>query len=646
MLSRNPFRVRATEYVEGDWNFVSLFGLNALDVFDVNNMWTNIQIIRSARGGGKTSILRIFSPRSLNEIYASRNSTNIKKLHNKLKDLGALSDEGPQILGVYLSLFGNYSILEQLEISDYKQKKLFSSLLMCRVIMATLRSVCELKKLEFSDALKHITIKHHLEPNVPNFIGLPCTGADLYSWAGAMEQTISSIIDDESDDYTGLGMHENLAALHIIKAANILYKGEVVAEKTLLMLDDVDRLTPSQRSTLASTLASLRITIGLWMAGRLEGVCSEDLLTPDGTPGRECGKPIVLETFWRDHPAKFENLLMDISDKRARSRYSYSIQSFANSLQDDLGNDWDDAFRSAVHVEAKRIIEKYGYSQKYKTWIDYCKNLTDAPYLQAEMWRTLEIVIKRDEHKIQKRLFEDEPREFEELSSKITSGITNTARYYIRTKYKIPYYFGFKDLVKLSSSNIEQFLELASNLFDDMISASYTRLATRIRPERQETILVKKAFDKWNEIEQSIPHSQYVIPFLRNVAQFCLTVTNTPRASYNSVTGIAISSEDLRKIRSSDFRRLNQKYQVLHDVLATCIAHNLFDIMPETKQGKKGTIRFVMYLNRLLCPRFGLPLHYGGWRKQNLNILCNFLKDHPGHVIRDKTQRLIDVEEN
>ena len=645
MLSRNPFRVRATEYVEGDWNFVSLFGLNALDVFDVNNMWTNIQIIRSARGGGKTSILRIFSPRSLNEIYTLRNSTNIKKLYNKLKDLGALSEEGPQILGVYLSLFGNYSILEQLDINYYKQKKLFSSLLMCRVIMATLRSVCELKKLEFPDALKHITIKHHLEPNVPNFIGLPCSGADLYGWAEAMEQTISSIIDDELDDYAGLGMHENLAALHVIKAGNILYKGEAVAEKTLLMLDDVDRLTPSQRSALASTLASLRITIGLWMAGRLEGVRSEDLLTPDGTPGRECGKPIVLETFWRDHSTKFENLLMDISDKRARSRQLYNIQSFADSLQNDLGNDWDDTFRDAARIEAKRVIEKYGYSQKYKIWIDHCKSLTLAPHLQAEMWRKLEIIINRDERKIQKRLFENEPREFEEFDSKITPGITNTARYYIRTKYTIPYYFGFKELVKLSSSNIEQFLELASNLFDDMISASYTRLATRIRPERQETILVKKAFDKWNEIEQSIPHSQYVIPFIKNVARLCLSATNTPRASYDGVTGIAISSEDLRKIRSNDFRRLNKKYQVLYDVLATCIAHNLFDIMPETKQGKKGTIRFVMYLNRLLCFRFGLPLHYGGWRKQHLNTLCNFLKERRGYVTLDKTQTLIDVEE-
>ena len=44
MISRNPFRVRATEYLEGEWNFISLFGLEALDIFDKEDMWTKIQI--------------------------------------------------------------------------------------------------------------------------------------------------------------------------------------------------------------------------------------------------------------------------------------------------------------------------------------------------------------------------------------------------------------------------------------------------------------------------------------------------------------------------------------------------------------------------------------------------------------------------
>ena len=645
MLSRNPFRMRTTEYIEGDWSFVSLFGLDALDVFDVDNMWTNIQILRSARGGGKTSTLRIFSPKSLNEIHTSRNNPSIKKLHSKLKDLGAFSEEGPQVLGVYLSLFGNYSVLEQLDIDEHKKKKLFSSLLMSRIIIATLRSVCELKKLEFPNSLNDITIKHHSEPNVPTIVSLPCSGVELYDWAEKTEQKISDIIDDESDDYTGLGIHENFALLHIIKAENIFYKGKPVATKTLLMLDDLDRLTSSQRISLSSTLSCLRAPIGLWLAERLEGLRNEELIAQVSTPGREYGIPIVLETFWRDHQHKFENLLKDISDKRTHQRRAYNIQSFSDNLQEDLGDYWDDQFERAVCAESQRVIEKFGYEQKYKIWIDRYENSTSPPSQKAEEWRQLEIAIERDKNKRQKRLFEEDMLESDELDSSITSSIVNTARYYIRTKYKIPYYFGFKELVKLSSSNIEQFLDLSGALFDDMISASYTRLDTRIKPERQETILVAKAFDKWKEIDQFLPNSQYVIPFINNVARFCFRTTNTPRASYDSVTGIAISYEDLNKIRSSRLRSLNKKYQILYDVLATCIAYNLLEILPEAKQGKKGTRRFVMYLNRLLCLKFKLPLHYGGWRKQDLNKLSDFLNDHHGRIVWKKSQTLIDVEE-
>ena len=57
MISRNPFRIKVTEYLEGEWNFISLFGLGALDVFNDKDILEKIQIIRSARGGGENIII-------------------------------------------------------------------------------------------------------------------------------------------------------------------------------------------------------------------------------------------------------------------------------------------------------------------------------------------------------------------------------------------------------------------------------------------------------------------------------------------------------------------------------------------------------------------------------------------------------------
>lgn len=629
MISRNPFRVRATEYIEGEWNFISLFGLGALDIFDKEDMWTKIQIIRSARGGGKTSLLRIFSPKSLNEIYSSHNNDrNIEALYKKLQSFNVLSDEkGIQVLGIYLSLFGNYPILNQLGFSEKKQTKLFYSLLICRIIIATLRSICELKKLEFPDSLEQIKIKHPLDPNIPKFIKLPCTGRELYEWAASTEQKISSIIEDDSEDDRQLGGHECLTALHIIKAKNIFYNGEPVAEQTLLMLDDVDKLTSKQRTELSDTLTNLRVPIGLWIAERLEALRPEELLSPVGTWNREYGTPIMLETFWRRNPKKFEALLSDISNKRASWQPRYNIASFEYHLQNNLKDKWDAKFHSAIDKESNKIKTKFGHETKYRFWFDLCETSESNPSQLAEKWRILEILIERDMKKRQRSLFEDEDLTDENFKERISTKENEVSRYYIRTKYNIPYYFGFSYLVKLASSNVQQFLELSSTLFDDMISTISSETSPSIPADRQEHLLEKKIFEKWEEINQSIPNAQYVIPFLNNIAKFCFTETNLPNSPYTSVTGIAISSEDLKKLRTTQFPESNKKYKILADVLTTCFAHNLLEPLPGSKQGKKGTTHLVMYLNRLLCFRFQLPIPHGGWREQDLDTLCDFVED-------------------
>lgn len=652
MISRNPFRVRATEYLEGEWNFISLFGLGALDVFDKDDMWTKIQIIRSARGGGKTSLLRIFSPKSLNEIYESHsNDTNIKALYKKLKSFNVFSDEkGIQVLGIYLSLFGNYPILNQLDFPEKKQTKLFYSLLVCRIIIATLRSICEFKKIEFPDSLEDIKIKHPSDPNIPNFIKLPCTGKDLYEWASYTEQKISSVIEDDSDDDSKLGGHECLTALHIIKAKNIFYKNEPIAEQTLLMLDDVDKLTSKQRSELSNTLTNLRIPIGLWIAERLEALRPEELLSSTGTWDREYGKPIMLETFWRRNPKKFEALLLDISDKRASWQPRYNITSFQHHLQNNLKDEWNKKFFSAIEQESKKLKNKFGHESKYRFWFDRCDNFESNPSDIAEEWRKLEILIERDMKKRQRSLFEDEALTDDDFKDKISTKENEVAQYYIRTKYNIPYYFGFRYLVKLASSNVQQFLELSSTLFDDMIATVSSETNPSISADRQEYLLEKKVFEKWEEVNQSIPNANNIIPFLNNIAKFCFTETNLPNSPYTSVTGIAISSENLSKLQASKFLESNPKYKILSEVLATCFAHNLLEPHPGSKQGKKGTTHLVMYLNRILCFRFQLPIPHGGWREQTLDTLCDFVKD----TFKSKRkiqpdigqQRLIEMEEN
>ena len=641
MVSRNPFRVRTTEYFEDDSDFLSLFGLGALEIFDAEDMWIRIQIIRSARGGGKTSILRIFSPKSLNKIYESRkNDDELIPLYNKLKKLDVFSDDGIKVLGVTLSLFGNYSILNQLDFELSKQKRLFFSLLTSRIIIATLRSICELKKLEFPIDLNQIDIKHPGEPNIPSTIPIPCTGKELYKWASSIEKKISNIIEEDSEDDKNLSGFETLSALHVIRSKNIFFNNEPVAERTLLMLDDVDKLTSEQRKTLSDALVSLRIPIGIWLAERLEALRQEELLSPIGTWGREYGKPKNLENFWRENSNKFELLLTEISDKRASWHRKYNISSFSRSLSNNLDTYWDKYLEKGFDIESAKLIKKYGKERKYRNWFDKCENPEGVFSKSIEDWRLLEILIERDVRKKQQLLF-DEILSEDDFNEKFSTKEKDVAEYYVRTKYKIPYYFGFQKLVKLASSNVQQFLDLSSDLYDEMISARSFDEIHPISPKRQEFILKKAMLRRWDEVVQSIQNSKNIINFFDNMAKFCFIETNLPNSPYASVTGIAISTNDLKRLQDLDVLKNNPRYKRLTDVLSICFAHNLLEPLPSSKQGTKGTVHLVMYLNRLLCFRYQLPLPYGGWRELSLEVLSSFIEG----TYKSKRKEQIDLNQ-
>jgi hypothetical protein len=56
----------------------------------------------------------------------------------------------------------------------------------------------------------------------------------------------------------------------------------------------------------------------------------------------------------------------------------------------------------------------------------------------------------------------------------------------------------------------------------------------------------------------------------------------------------------------------------------SCIAHNLLEVRLDHGQG--GQNWMLMYLNRMLCVQFGLPLQYGGWREKSLKDMVLWFK--------------------
>ena len=626
MQSRNLFRVRTAEHFVEDDGFLRLFGPTALDFFDPDDMWGRTRIIRSARGGGKTSILRIFSPRSLLAVAALSKDPKVAPIFEKLCRLDALGGDGSvKVMGVMLSMFSNYPIIEQLGLDRRRQDALFFSMVASKIAIAALRSACELKRLEFPAGLGDILVERPDDPNIPAAIPVPCSGKDLYEWASETERRVHDAIEGGAGggkEYAGIAGHETLAILRVVQSSNMRHEGAPVAPRTLVMLDDVDKLTSSQRANLSQTLADLRVP-GVWMAERLEALRADELLAPNGTRGREYAQPVTLERFWRNKPSKFRSLLREISDKRAASLGEYDGNGFSSNLADSLGPDPKVARGDILRKQRDSVTARFGKLSKYRELIGGMDDGPD-PVAGAIEWKSLELAITRENRTGQTRLNEDMPLKRDQVLSAMPP-LKAVSRYLVAREHKIPYCYGFDDLCALSSSNVQQFLGLASGLFDDMMAARMFDGDRRIAAARQDRILRTAADERWEEIVQTID-CPGLERFLDNMAEFCTAQTMLPGAPYLGVTGIAISAHDQRVLQQQSTKGTNPRYVALANVLSTCFGHNILEPNPDFKQGQRGSKHLVVYMNRLLCLRYGLPLQYGGWREKTLETLCGFME--------------------
>ncbi len=147
--SRNPFRLRASENIEMDALFVRLFGPGVLELVKDSNALEGLRIIRSAPGGGKTTLLRLFTPGPLLHLHAQRTQDDCKELWQGMKDLGALGDDGPLLLGVLLSCEQTYATLADMCADPAVQRRLFFALLDSRIVLAGLRAALHLRRMDF-----------------------------------------------------------------------------------------------------------------------------------------------------------------------------------------------------------------------------------------------------------------------------------------------------------------------------------------------------------------------------------------------------------------------------------------------------------------------------------------------------------------
>ena len=624
---RNPFRMRAAEQIESDATFLKLFGPGVLDLLPQHGLWEGVRIFQSAPGGGKTSLLRVFTPSALHTLHEFRSLKSYQELFHRLERLGVISENGPDLLGVMLSCARNYAMLEDIGYNLSIKERLLYALLNARLTLATLRAALALKKLRFPDDLGHLSIGSASTIDLPSRIPNPASGQALYEWSRSIEKEVYDKLDSFGyARFDSIEGHETLEALLQFRPETILCDGEPVASKLVFMFDDAHKLTSYQRRNLYSSLYDLRAPIGIWIAERLEALDLPELASQGATVGRDY-EVIRLEACWRSKP--FETAVINIADRRVRLAPDVQISTFAEGLHDSLEDPrWQQIYERACTVVAERISKAGTTTNRYEEWIRSAETHRGTARERAIVWRSIEILIERDKRRAQQLAFDFLPLPSTDVEERKLSTVRSAAEQLLAQEFDIPYYFGISKLAVLASSNIEQFLALAGDLFEEMISAALIRRQISLLPKRQEAILKKVTQRWWNEIPRRVAGGRDSQKLLEAIARHALEEWRKGTASYGGgggVTGVGVLMSDWDDFLEESKSRPRSSRDKLLICISSMLSHNLLEARPDTPQGGKGRTWMVLYLNRWLCLYFGLPLQYGGWRPASMSQLDKWL---------------------
>lgn len=624
---RNPFRLQTAESIDSDGDFLRLFGHGVLDLLPNDALTGRPLFIRSAPGGGKTSLLKLFIPSVLLHLVAMKGSVDVKDLLTKLKGLGAVSDHDVNVLSIMLSCARTFPALADVGLKGPRAKRLLLALIDARIILGALRATLIARRLRFPDDLHRLTLQAPPDDQIPG-LSFPCDGRAVQRWAETVEQGVCDIIDTLMPaDGAGPSGHDALLSLRLLDANSVHLDGKAVDTRWLVMFDDMQKLAATQRKALLEVVVEQRSRSTVWMAERFEALTTDELLSSGALSGRD-GEVIALEHEWKEK-RRFEPAVRLIADRRARMAADVAganaPDSFVPTIDAEADLDaeaWQEKIQKALAIVRARVEGLAKGKSQYTGWVTSRAEAEGTPREQLIGWRSLEILIERHSRKKQLALVL-EPLSRDELEDKDGSDVRGAAELFLSKEFGFPYYFGFGRLASLASYNVEQFIRLAGDLFEESLAAAVMRRPPHLSPDRQEKILGGAYQARILDLPRRAKNGREVLKFIDAVGQFCHHVTHQPNAPYSpGINGVAILMQERKTLIDPKQQEQNPAIKAFAELLGTALAHNF--LHAELDYKVKGNTFMLLYLNRLLCPRYQLPLGFGSFRERPLRDLMTW----------------------
>ena len=637
----NPFYARASEQLRDPHQFVSTFGAGALDMLPVA-LFDRLVLLRSSPGAGKTSLMRLFSVENLE--WARSRMKQTEPVHRQLLDLGAIDEHGPRLLGVFIDLDRDYRSLLDLPIDPDVGRRLFLRLLDVRVLVGALRSALSMRDRSFPEAIAEVVFEvpsgdSRVEALLER-MGGP-TGLGMLDYARETERKILGLLDallSVDVDHIPDG-HNELYSLAVLAEADLIVAGSRLEAQPLVMFDDGHRLERSQRDTLLSELRLRRTKVARWYAERFEALSDQELLADIGSEGRDVAL-VDLDSIARQGSAdgrrftrgRYDRVLTDIARRRAAPQlatYAQEHQEFLDLLDEDrdVAFAGSDASSAIIQTLESRVMSLAGDDERYGTWLSDARQLDG--FDAAVRWRELEILILRDQDR-QQDLFGSALTD-DDIGVRSSSALREGAALAVSNEFGLPYYAGASMVVRLGSHNAHQFLNVCGDLFAEMLVDVSLGRPPRLSVARQHRVLYEASERLWESIPRTVPNGRDVQAIVREIVAISREENVKPRMPYPpGVTGTALLMGERSALLDPDYRKQAPGAERLFSALASAVAHNILNA--DLDYSVKNNRYMVLYLNRLLCPRFGLPLGFGGFKERRLHVMIGWMQKLPPHV--------------
>ncbi len=622
MSARNPFRMLRAEQIKTDLEFIRMFGVPALKILleGDESIWGRIVVIKGNPGSGKTTLLRVFVPSILWSLFHSREDARYRELYNTLnEDFQVYSETRPTLLGVHVRVPLGLTQVETLPLAQHDKTSLLLVLLDTRIGLAVLQHLAALARVQYPDGLSEIRVD--LKESYYGLVG-EHSALEIFGALARKENSCLRVVDSFEPVWNRESAVDTLPSFQLLEPCTVTMNGHRVFDRSILMVDNF-QLLQGQPAQLVLELMMSESGRCLWLSTRSE---SSNIVS--SLLGRMATRDYIwvdIEEFWlQRNKREFRHMLEMVAEKRIRaSKYGALVSSFNSCVQEKFTRDTREKIEEAIQTLKERVSER-ARAMNFQLVPPADGDNADSELLMlAKDWRGLEVLMAR-ERSGQSIL--DDKGVVKHLSCEmLDSRIRDVAHLFLAKEFGIPYYYGNK-IYDLSSYNVEQFLLVAGDIFQQVTGRIITRKEPFwVSPEQQQKIVKRKCNEIWESIPRLVANGREIQRLLDLIFLRAADETYREGSPYCGVTGVGFRTRPEPRTRDLfqqvlvDHNRLNvhsivppmaapEEWQHL---LEASVASGLL-LAKQVQQGNRSWV--VLYLNRLLCVRYKLPLSYGGWR--------------------------------